>query len=483
MTIDFIHSNINREWDIIVPSSYQKVEEVLDYYRLNNNEINILIVDDIDSDGIVSAKITYTKLRKIFPNCKIKVNNQHGLVDLKSCNGYDLIIIVDSSSNLLETYSVLQQKVIIVDHHEYNREQKCPDNVILVNSKDHEELKSISAGMLCYLVFTKYLLHCGIADYSLFDIACMSLYSDIVPVDSYVASCINKLITEKHIYSDLLSTLNIYNEAINMNNLQYNIIPLLNYTRRLGDVSAIKLIYENREDVAINILKENKKTSKILLDIMKQLSNPKEYKNFVFVDISEILNTTCYPIQNFKGVYANQLQSEYKKPAIVGFRTKENKSLFSISVRSNDIDSLSYFSKLCESGGGHLSACGFMLDINKLPLILAGYNTYLDDYQYTQLSDIIRLDNYSKLNDLDLLKISIDNEFRYSNMKPIIVEIDNIRQSDIVNVDEIRREFSIGKHRVKIYTNLPTDKNLKIQLKPILESYKTERYKLIGKFV
>ena len=462
------------EWQLVVPQSYTHFRDILEQYIPIAKTTKVLIVDDIDADGFGSAKIAKHKLSQIFPNCEIYINSQHGFLDLPYAKRFDLVFILDSSSNLLETYKVLKQ-VFILDHHEYDHNQICPDNVCFINSKDTPQLASISAGMLTYLILTQFLLDQGIEDTSLFDVACMTLYSDIVPLDDYVQSCLFQFMKMEN-HSNLLTSLNIYKDAINRNTLSYTIIPLINYTRRLGDTNTLKLLYSENEELAIRSLMDNRKKSKEILDIIQKMGQIKAYKNFSYCDITFIVdNLPHLKVSNFKGVHANALFNEFGKTALVGF-IKDDRAYF--SVRSGEINSLEYFETQQIDGGGHKSACGFSCLATDLNKILEGYDHYLEIATVSK-KDIIELNSISDLKLFNLTDIAIYNEFRYSSSSPIIFKINGVNAKDITNIDMVRYRYTIGDFNFISYKPILLDDVVDIEMIPVLSSYKLNTKKLV----
>ena len=215
----------DKEWHPILPDKY------IDMCNLLNSisrDSKVLIVDDIDCDGQMSAYVVQEILLHRFPKIEIFINDKHGFKEnLENFSDYGLIIIVDSSSELIEQ---LESDIptLIIDHHEYNRNLVSPSNVLLMNSKDTKGLECISAGMFTYILLSEYIKGIGVnPDPKLFSLGAITLYSDVVPVDKYVKLCLNRLIDD--IKSDnihpMLNYLNTYCNPINKGTLSYNIVP------------------------------------------------------------------------------------------------------------------------------------------------------------------------------------------------------------------------------------------------------------------
>ena len=467
------------DWKLILPLNYEDFRNTLKPFIGDADRTRILIVDDIDFDGFGSAKICKSKLSKIFPKCDIYINDQHGFYDLKKGASYDIVFILDSSSNLVETYKDLKQ-VFVLDHHEYDKNLICPSNVCFINSNDTPGLESISAGMLTYIVLTQFLYDAGIEDTSLFDIACMTLYSDIVPLDDYVQSCLLHLMTHTE-YSNLTTSLNIYKDAINKNTISYTIVPLVNYTRRLGDKNTLNLLYSTNEDLAVRKLLENRETCKNILQMIDKMGNPgfmdEEFENFIYYDISYLVdNIPTLPINMFKGVYANQLSERKGKPVLVGFTIGEE---VYFSVRSNGINSLDFFTEYNLSGGGHKPACGFSGLVYELPSILRDYDEYVVGAKIIE-DTVIEINSLDDLSRFDLQRLAIYNEFKFSNFKPSKILLKEVDTKMMTNIDLVRYHFSLENHKFISYKEIVTEGYVDIEIVPTLASYLLESKKLIA---
>ena len=104
------------------------------------NNSNIHIVVDSDSDGFCSAAMVYQYLKKCAPPLNISYSlhtgKQHGLSpDIEIPRNTNLIIIPDASSNDYEQhkhYNELGMDIIVLDHHECEAYSK---HAIVVNNQ------------------------------------------------------------------------------------------------------------------------------------------------------------------------------------------------------------------------------------------------------------------------------------------------------------------------------------------------------------
>ena len=420
----------------ILPKEYEKIKQLLDYHK--NKDSKVLIIDDKDFDGTSCLVCCYNKLLTVWntkTNLKIYNNHRHGVNEtvLASCSAdsYDLVIILDSSTNLVELYKSNVTDYLVIDHHEPDMDiQNCtPDNVISCNSKLTKGLESISAGMLTWLIFSEYT-----QDFGDYEWAATSLYSDIVPVDEVVADHIIQ-----YFYGDLTKKQNFIGtqlEDTSKTKLQWGAIPLINYSRRLEDDHTINLLVKGYDDYVLEYMEKNRQVGK---DIMKAMTYYRKidqsFNNFVCCDVSEINDFITEPVENFIGLFCNRLVSQYKKPAITFL--KESEDTIRFSVRSNHINSLDFFSKDNRvDGGGHQNACGFTVNIEDFKNVMQGYEEYLNpvngQVQYVLLEDILPVDDVSYLTEELMKDIALYNEFAYSSTIPkIIVQVSNVLPSTV----------------------------------------------------
>lgn len=385
----------------IYPKEYNSIAIVLNKY-VHRDDAKIVITDDIDFDGVSSCYIIYKYLKKINPmlNITIVCPKQHGVdeevlsrVDNERC---DLLIIADSSTNLVSLYANKPYDVIVLDHHIIDEDtlditsySGCSNLVINCNSKNTKGLENISAGMLCYLVFSKYYQsnlpqqpsqqnnlpskH-NQNDLDLFEIGAVSLIADIVPVDDFVMSTLVHYYKNFRGSTKLIKVLSTPNVSIDKHVLQFTVIPMINYSKRLRDDSLIKLLIKtDLPELVFDKLSSNRAKGKNIVNLIETYSSVKESEHHVYADITNINQYLLDDIAAFKGLYCNKLMSSFNKSAIV--RMNEG-----ISVRSkHNQNGLVYFQKHCISGGGHNNACGFSVNPDELPNMLVEYDKYLDN--------------------------------------------------------------------------------------------------------
>ena len=456
--------------------------ELLKEILLRHKNSRIVILDDIDYDGTMGMFIAKLSIEAIAPLATVDVihNNKHGLANdpqlIDRLMKYDLIIVVDSSTN--ETTSLEGYKdVVIIDHHEMGDCCSVPDNVLLINCKHIKGYESISAGMLVYLLFRQITNDLNVEVEDHFITACATLYSDIVPVDDMVSALIDKFMVCDKV-PKLIKAMNTYRNPLNKTLFQWELIPLVNYTRRLEDNASLQtLITDGMEEYATNNLKNNRKRAKTLIDLMFNYSNKRELNNFTLIDITNTLKLSNEPLKNFKGLLSNQFVKSYKKPAVTGY-TNPQDNKFYFSVRSPGVNSLDYFKSIRLEGGGHKFANGFSANIKDLKMIFEGFDSYL--VKQEEEESYIKLSKIEDLKDVNIWEDVIRNEKAFSNIKPVKYLVENAN----IGVTTTGRKRNIIDYKgipFVTYNKLTGAHNLLIT--PTLNDFNTKSFELIAEIV
>lgn len=448
----------------------EQVFELLDKH--NKSGEKVLIIDDIDFDGTGACYIVYRYLKECYKaNIEIYCNNKHGFAGdrIKSLpEKYDLIIIVDSSTNLVDTYDDIKgTDILILDHHEIQEGSAIQTTntegsvIVNCNSTMTQETRCISAGMHCYLLMDEYYRNnqtskqvigddiWGFAEIesntsdsesdmtdmaeeeiNLFEVGAVTNISDIVPVDEFVRDILIEYYLRHGNETTFIHNLQCTpTNLISKMNLQWGIIPLINYTRRLQDESTLNLLYRDSGRLTADYLKRNHTEGKGIVSQLKLRALIVQKRNYVYADISNMLSSFGDKILRFTGLLCNQLQTKYNKPCVVSVEDEDG---IKLSVRSNLIDSLAYFiSQPGAVGGGHKSACGFYIDtVEHLKSILDGYDEYLDIASVTE-TVLTRLSSIDDIFNEDLLAVALYNELCFSNLSPIMYIVDDFSVEDL----------------------------------------------------
>lgn len=423
---------------------YKEFESFLNTY-VKDKDIKVGILDDIDCDGFISAFITKEYVQNLLGSSglvSIVHNFTHGLNTkiAKILEIYDIIIVVDSSTN--EYMFVNEnQPTLIIDHHNRTPESKTlginPNQVCTsLNSKDTEELKNISAGMFSYLLFSKYFENYNLPsnDEELFRTACISIYSDIIPVDDTVEILLDRFLdytpkSDTSPESQIIRVLNQFSNPINKTLLSYTVIPLINYSRKADKLNLLDELTNSMNNTSTenywcyNGLTKNRSFVKAILEEISPITPYKQYENFIVKDITKYLGFKDCPVENFKGLIANQSLLKNNHVSITGFTNELDDKLFTFSCRSKQFPIQEFMKPYTVEGGGHDLACGFTAEKKILANVFRELERELKYYKPAEKDMVIKSPSEIDLN--DLYRFARYNEIAFSNLNPKVYRIDN----------------------------------------------------------
>ncbi len=108
----------------------------------------VKIISHHDTDGITSAAIMTTALKRLDISFSVKILKQLEKEEISQLPGNEVIVFLDLGSSSLQEISKLKTDVFIIDHHEIPGE--IPLNINLINPHKFKE-ENISASGLTYL--------------------------------------------------------------------------------------------------------------------------------------------------------------------------------------------------------------------------------------------------------------------------------------------------------------------------------------------
>ena len=450
--------NTGQKLNLIYPQEQEKICEMLDKHKTKNSKI--LLIDDIDCDGTVSLLISYRTLDRLgFEHVQMMHNTKHGITgtEIQEMQQYDLIIILDSSTNECEEYLNLKSDVIVIDHHTPKDNLEVPDKIILCNSKNTEGLENISAGFLTYTVMHGYSKANNVDISDLFAYGVMSIYSDIVPVDDYIKDIISHNLLNQN--SELVKY-STYDSILDRSSLTMEIIPKLNFSRRLDCNTVLSKFISLPFSQSINdeLISNREKGREIIkmLSLHAMMSSRKLTKdgkeNLRYVDISKTANEyITLPIKNFKGLLCNNQKNTYGVNTMVCSVQDIVPEVCSISVRS-DSQVLPIVLKYIEEGGGHQSACGGKILKSNLAELLMALNE-CDD----KMPEDLYYRDWKDLTHDELFEFGLDNEFAFSNIrkKQIVLPYNEIFEIP-------QREIYYNDMRIKKFSEVQKGKDVKL---------------------
>lgn len=383
---------------------------MIEKHRKNNSRV--MIHADVDVDGVGSAFIVKRYLEVIgFKTimCTINSEKEHGIkashamyINTNKCA--DLFIVVDSSSNELESIKACECDVLVIDHHtvlhsEFNG--KTNDGVhdfVIVNNtventlyeRDYKWLTAIvpemeklivpyeidiemSCGIVIHELFTIYSIilkdETTLKNLMLYQWAGITLFTDSVTLDNprnqwYIENTVMINKTEPSIYA-IVKQLNEYKSKLSSTFINYTFAPTINKAIRAGastEALNIVLNYPNR------ILELNKYKD-MQTEALNKVCNESEasFGSFIMKDI------TSYGIsRNYCGVIAAHLSGKYNKNVVV-YIMNGNRAEGSFRGRTQ-ADYRKYFEDFSPDiyAQGHPPAFGFKATIEQLKEIGKG---------------------------------------------------------------------------------------------------------------
>lgn len=369
---------------------------------------SILVHCDVDWDGLGCGYIVKKFLKAMGvrqPIFTINSDKEHGIQkkhkDFVNKNNIEFVIIVDSSSNEIETIKEMNCDVLVVDHHKIKNDGVIEDGEhkkIIINNmldnfnseevnlwiektkekafdklEDYKNDKRMSGGLVLYELLRLYCLAYNkdglMEDLMLYQWAGVTLFSDSIQLVSdrnqwYVENTIHSRDLEGSLMT-MINTLNEYKMSLSKSLINYTLVPIINKAIRAGKgFEALKVVLFNQS----NILELTK-----YAEIQKEVIEKCIDKDVIYTNDYITKDITEYNIsKNYCGVIASNLSgSNFKNVAV--YMMKDGRAEGSFRGRYANVDYREFFDKYDESifAEGHGAAFGFKATIEQLGKIMA----------------------------------------------------------------------------------------------------------------
>lgn len=360
-----------------------------------------LIHGDVDVDGIFSAKEAYewvccfTTKDKVA--CCINTEKIHGISEkhvevfsnVVGING--LVIILDSSTNMIDYIKKMRCNVLVVDHHEVTVpiEQLKGDTaggkyVVVNNMIGPDAEPTMSGALVLYELLRMYQYKfLGGVDYlsamKLYQYVGVTLFTDAIPLDTERNQWyINKTIESKELEKDLykiVQSVNPYQHMLDKSFINYSLAPMINRGVREGLSPTVlnKVIYEPDK---INELAYLKEKHNAIRD--GAMGGVLQYTKFCIKDIT---NTGISP--NFCGLLAMKvLEDTGKTSCCYMVNNGIAKGSFRGLDRSVDYRAIINSIPNCKAEG-HQSAFGFEISVDYIADVM-NYVVSVEKNRYGQ---------------------------------------------------------------------------------------------------
>lgn len=487
--------------------TYKNLENIEEAAKLIidgvNNKKKFAIVVDCDVDGYTSSSIIYQYLKRLEPELNIDYyihdGKQHGLEDtweLLSNESYDFILLPDAGSNDSIYAKNLNNKIIVIDHH-IEEEQDRPSNMLIVNNQSSSNYKNkdlTGAGMAYQLccAFDSITNYNWAIDY--IDLAALGIVADMASGLSLENQAFWKLglskinnyffmtIARKQGYS-ITGIVNPSDkqiiDALNPTTVAFYIVPMINAMIRVGTEAEKDRLFNAFID-GHKMVPSNKRGAKgtfeeVAVESTRECTNARNHQNKRKDEAVERLEQKIFKhdlLENkilfirldddddfpavFNGLVAMQLSAKYKRPTIVARLNDEGYIRGSIrGVNNSPMASFKEFlinTGLFEYVQGHDNAAGCSILNSSLGRFHDIANETLKDYDFGE--DCYDVNFIRNSNDKDLYDIieelsQFKNIWSQKNDEPHIYITDiNIKKEDIQIIGKNSDTLKINKNGI-----------------------------------
>lgn len=426
-------------------------------------KINMGTVVDCDADGLTSASILISYLKKNFPHIIITTyfheHKQHGLEDMwefMAEKDYDLIIIADASSNDGQFIKEFNCPVIVLDHHELESDSEIPSNMILINNQTSPayENKALSGAGIAWQFCRALDDHYGFTDADNYlDLCAVGVCGDVMDGREIENQAIWKLgfsnIKNYGLQKFIEAQSYSMGGKVNPTTIAFYIVPLINATIRVGSmpekIRLFQAFVDGRELVPSNKRGEKGLMTEVVNEAIREATNNRSKQNKILdsaMDSLEIkiskydllehkilfvrLEDEVFPSE-LNGLLAMRLSQKYQRPTIVARLNDEGYDRGSARGLSNcelnDLKGYLESTGLFEYTAGHSAAMGISLPDKNLAQLMKIADTDLADYNFSNNVYEVNFERLAVAYDLNNLITEIaQNEAIWStnNKEPLI---------------------------------------------------------------
>lgn len=357
---------------------HPKIQSLTEHLTNINNSVeynSLVILWDVDTDGLFSGFITDKMINRLFP--KIKIHNfinkdkTHGikrrLIQYIKKNDIKNLIVVDAGTNDIKEIKELVDMgvhVTVIDHHEIHDRYEH-ENFILINCKECEYGKEVSGAYLVNDVFKQIALNLNLKPTNHYDEpAVISIISDICKRDFF-----NRNILMNYTMGLIEPSpfMKIIKKGYHKNNVNsaISITSSINaLLRQLGTEEMMRIFTSDHallQTIFYNANKIKGDNDEIVYSLLRD-SKVYDFINFTAVFIQPTIRVN---IRDYTSIIANKVSKQTQKLCIVLL----HKSLsleeyyldfdYSYSIRDcYNRDSLSVFKSIGIDANGHKQAFG-----------------------------------------------------------------------------------------------------------------------------
>lgn len=435
------------------------VEKVAEEVIINYEDVSVGILYDVDADGIFSGYILEDYLTRRGINVKRFMNKQkkHGLVaeSIKWVEEekFDWLFIVDGGSGDGKAINRLTKqgtKVVVLDHHPYERTQIDNTKSWILNVTDSDDLPKLSGCGVVYRFVEKLgeLFEDLTGQYEKFvGITVLSDMCDMtVPENRYYV----KRAYEEYRGNRFLQQFSYYGSGRSF--YSYTVIPYINACIRVGEEKHIMEMINNMDSIAkMNKIERDRNRvltkQRILVEELLESS-----KKIVLDDIVLLLRKGREDLRTVGGLLANQLLKEHQRPVLVLSR---DRTKWVGSFRGNYFDRHTLEDYKFKTMG-HDKACGIEVDNNILKEFRGSF-TFKGEKEVIKPTLSVTKDRLYEYQWRDIAEF---NEFAGTNLPSILVRF----KEGMSGVDKVvkheygnKQDILIGEHVITDFTHKEDD--------------------------
>jgi len=395
----FLFSNMEHLSD---PWQINDMEAAWERFLLaKENGERILIYGDYDVDGLTATAIMVEFIQNVgleveylIPN---RMENGYGLtmnmipaIEAKNCS---LVITVDCGVTSIEEVKMLKEKgidVIITDHHlpgENLPKAWAIVNPKLASPKDAYDLAGVGVAFKVIQAFSQKLQMSDQLS-GILDLVVLGTVADIVPLFGdnriFVKEGLKLLAsTERKGLRALIDISGIKEENITTQELAFGLSPRINAAGRMGDsVLALELLLtasiQRAGELAKILNRTNQQRQVIDGAIAKQAEEMLENIDLSTQRIVVLASDLWHP--GIVGIVASRIANKIYKPVIlIAIEGEMGRGSGRSISQCNIHDALHYCSDLLDGFGGHESAAGVTIAVDKIDEFRSKINAWADN--------------------------------------------------------------------------------------------------------
>lgn len=439
------------------------------FQLMADEDRRVLIIPDIDIDGYFSAKIMFDTFKYLgieAPRVYLHPYSHHGLTSSMAMwilqKKYTHVIVVDSSSNELESISLLCMngvRVCILDHHicnysmnNYPKLCKIFNNILHMKEGYKLPYKCASCGLITALYCNYVLSRFGkTLPSDLWTFAAVTLYSDCMDtLDPFNVSVLNAVRLKGTLPVVLQKISGKKIKDFNRDIVTYSINPKINSCLRLERFDLIyRLLFVRVEySEELKIYDTIHSYNRQLKEYLGTLEGELPIVNHGYIASVNMTALTKSVYTNFKGLLANKIGEQLGKLTI-GYYIIGHTVYGSVrDPMSREI--LPIFREYCYAEG-HMSAFGFEIDERKFDGLIDYVQRSLDELDKKPKKPIIIGENEYSLDDASLKQLSIVNEYTTVNHVLVRIRINPEKYA----IRSTRYGYQITSSNLRMSSNIP----------------------------